>query len=161
MNSTSSIHKNAKCLCSSASIGRCSHIIGGSTIAIDFIVAIIGRSNIVDRSMRSGICLINGIVSFVGWDRHESSSTASSWRKLPRKVLYKGTFGAPDQGHTLDVWESQTTESALGWQRRHIAPRHILELSLEVILEHVLGIKTMTWIINPGSCSDSLSLPRN
>jgi hypothetical protein len=38
---------------------------------------------------------------------------------------------------------------------RHIAPRHILELTLEVILEltlevileHVLGIKTMTFLI--------------
>jgi hypothetical protein len=34
---------------------------------------------------------------------------------------------------------------------RHIAPRHILELTLEVILEvileHVLGIKTMTSVI--------------
>jgi hypothetical protein len=29
----------------------------------------------------------------------------------------------------------------------HIAPRHILELTLEVILEHVLGIKTMTSLI--------------
>jgi hypothetical protein len=34
---------------------------------------------------------------------------------------------------------------------RHIAPRHILELNieliLEVILEHVLGIKTLTSLI--------------
>ncbi len=34
---------------------------------------------------------------------------------------------------------------------RHIAPRHILELTLEVILEvvlkHVLGIKTITSLI--------------
>ncbi len=30
---------------------------------------------------------------------------------------------------------------------RHIAPHHILELTLEVILEHVLGIKTMTSLI--------------
>jgi hypothetical protein len=30
---------------------------------------------------------------------------------------------------------------------RHIVPRHILELILEVILEHVLGIKTMTSLI--------------
>jgi hypothetical protein len=34
---------------------------------------------------------------------------------------------------------------------RHIVPRHILELNLEVILEvileHVLGIKTMTSLI--------------
>ena len=43
----------------------------------------------------------------------------------------------------------------------HIAPHHILELTLEVILEHVLGTKTMTRIFNPGSLSESLSLPRN
>ncbi len=72
-----------------------------------------------------------------------------SWRKPPRKISYKRTFGTPDQGQTLDLlWESQTTESALGWRTRHIAPRHILELTLEVILEvileYVLGIKTMT-----------------
>ncbi len=69
------------------------------------------------------------------------------WRKPPRKISYKHTFGVPDQGQMLDVWESQTTESALGWHTCHIAPRHILELSLEVILEHVLGIKTMTSLI--------------
>ncbi len=70
------------------------------------------------------------------------------WRKPPRKLLYTCTFGAPDQGQTLDVWESQTTESALRWRTCHITPRHILELTLEVILEvileYVLGIKTMT-----------------
>ncbi len=69
------------------------------------------------------------------------------WCKLPRKVLHKCTFGARDQGQMLEVWESQTTESALGWHMRHIAPPHILELTLEVILEHVLGIKTMTSLI--------------
>jgi hypothetical protein len=72
-------------------------------------------------------------------------------RKPPRKVLYKRTFGAPDQGQMLDVWESQTIESALRWWTRHIAPHHILELTLEVILEvileHVLGIKTITSLI--------------
>jgi hypothetical protein len=57
--------------------------------------------------------------------------------------------------------ESQTTESALRWQTRYVAPYHNLELTLEVILEHVLGIKTMTLIFNPGSRSDSLSLPKN
>jgi hypothetical protein len=73
------------------------------------------------------------------------------WRKLPRKVSYKCTFGAPDQGQMLDVWESQTSESALRWLTCHIAPCHILELTLEVILEvileHVLGIKTMASLI--------------
>ncbi len=76
---------------------------------------------------------------------------SDQWSKPPRKVLYKRTFGAPDQGQMLDVWESQTSESALRWQTRHIAPCHILELTLEVILEvileHVLGIKIMTSLI--------------
>jgi hypothetical protein len=44
---------------------------------------------------------------------------------------------------------------------RYVVPRHNLELTLEVILEHVLGIKTMTLIFNPGSRSDSLSLPKS
>ncbi len=73
------------------------------------------------------------------------------WRKLPRKVLYRRTFGAPDQGQMLDMWESQTTESALRWRTHHIAPCHtleiVLEINLEVTLEHVLGIKTMTSLI--------------
>ncbi len=73
------------------------------------------------------------------------------WHKPPRKVLYRCTFGAPDQGQTLDMWESQTTESALRWRTRHIPPRHtlevVLEVNLEVTLEHVLGIKTMTSLI--------------
>ncbi len=77
------------------------------------------------------------------------------WGKPPRKVSYKRTFGVPDQGQMLNMWESQTTESALGWHTCHIAPCHtleltlevILELTLEVILERVLGIKTMTSLI--------------
>jgi hypothetical protein len=44
---------------------------------------------------------------------------------------------------------------------RYVAPCHNLELTLEVILEHVLGIKTMALIFNPGSHSNSLSLPKN
>jgi hypothetical protein len=78
-------------------------------------------------------------------------SKTKYWRKPPRNVLYKRTFGMPDQGQTLDMWESETTESALRWQTRHIAPCRILELTLEVILEvildHVLGIKIMTFLI--------------
>jgi hypothetical protein len=61
-----------------------------------------------------------------------------------RKVLYKCTFGTPDQGQMLDVGESPATESALRWQTRYIAPCHNLELTLEGILEHMLGIKTIT-----------------
>ncbi len=40
-------------------------------------------------------------------------------------------------------------------------PRHNLELTLEVNLDHKLGIKTMTLVFSPGSCSKSLSLRRN
>ncbi len=89
-----------------------------------------------------------------------SSVPSEQWCKPPRKVLYKRTFGVPDQGQTLDVWKSQTTESALRWLMWYITPRHSLELTLEVILLLVLGIKTMTLVFNPGSRSKSLSLPR-
>jgi hypothetical protein len=44
---------------------------------------------------------------------------------------------------------------------RRVAPHHILELTLEVILDHKIGIKTMTLAFSPGSRSESLSLPRN
>jgi hypothetical protein len=59
---------------------------------------------------------------------------------------------------------------------RHIAPRHTLELTLKIILELTLEVileltlevilRTCTWdkdhnIFNPGSRSNSLSLPRN
>ncbi len=52
-------------------------------------------------------------------------------------VPYIHTFGEPDQGQTLDVQESQTTESALrdDWTRN--IPCHTLEDVLEVILEHM------------------------
>jgi hypothetical protein len=40
-------------------------------------------------------------------------------------------------------------------------PRHIFELTLEVIPDHKLGIKTITLVFSPGSCNNSLSLPRN
>ncbi len=43
----------------------------------------------------------------------------------------------------------------------YVAPHHNLELTLEVILEHKLRIKTMTIFLSPGSCSKSLSLPKN
>ncbi len=44
---------------------------------------------------------------------------------------------------------------------RYVAPRHILELTLEVIRVHKLGIKTMSLVFSPGSCSNSVSLPSN
>ncbi len=43
---------------------------------------------------------------------------------------------------------------------RYIAPRHILELFLEVILDHKIGIKDHDLAFSPGSRSESLSLPR-
>jgi hypothetical protein len=44
---------------------------------------------------------------------------------------------------------------------RYVAPRHNLEFTFEVILDHKLEIKTMTLVFSPGSRSESLSLPRN
>ncbi len=44
---------------------------------------------------------------------------------------------------------------------RYVAPHHILELTLEVIPDHKLRIKTMTLAFSPASLSNSLSLPRN
>ncbi len=43
----------------------------------------------------------------------------------------------------------------------YVTPRHNLELTLEVILDHKFRIKTMTLVFSPGSRSESLSLPRN
>ncbi len=52
-------------------------------------------------------------------------------------VPYIRIFGAPDQGQTLDVQESQTAKSALRdhWTRN--VPHHTLEVVLEVTLEHM------------------------
>jgi hypothetical protein len=44
---------------------------------------------------------------------------------------------------------------------RYVAPHHNLELTLEVVLDHKLRIKTTTLLFSPGSRSKSLSLPRN
>ncbi len=70
------------------------------------------------------------------------------WRKPPRKVLYKRTFGAPDQGQMLDMWESQTTESALRWCTRHIVPCHTLG--------YILGFGSGSQILDWESCDQSL-----
>jgi hypothetical protein len=43
----------------------------------------------------------------------------------------------------------------------HVVPQHNLELTLEIILEHKLRIKAMSLIFHPGSCSESIYLPRN
>ncbi len=62
-------------------------------------------------------------------------ATPSKCRKPLINVPYICTFGAPDQGQTLDVQESQTTKSALrdDWTRN--VPHHTLEVVLEVTLE--------------------------
>jgi hypothetical protein len=44
---------------------------------------------------------------------------------------------------------------------RYVAPRHILELTFEVILDHKNEIKDHDLVFSPGSRSKSLSLPRN
>ncbi len=73
------------------------------------------------------------------------------WRKPPRNVSYTRTFGVPDHGQMLDVWGSQTAESALTWETCYAMPRHILELTLEVIPDHKFWIKTLTLVSSPGS----------
>ncbi len=52
-------------------------------------------------------------------------------------VPKKCTFGAPDQVQTLDMWESQTAESALRDDWTWNVPHHTLEVVLEVTLEHM------------------------
>ncbi len=77
-------------------------------------------------------------------------------------VLYKGTFGAPDQGQMLDVWESQTTGSALRW----LAPYRFTLYSWSCSWSyswshswtHVLGTKTMTSLILDHVAMDYLYL---
>ena len=44
---------------------------------------------------------------------------------------------------------------------RYVAPCHIIELTLEVILDHKIGIKDHALVFSPGSRSKSLSLLRN
>ena len=56
-------------------------------------------------------------------------------------VPYKRTFGVPDQGQMLDVREGQTVESALRddwtWNVPHHTLEVVLEVTLEVLLEHM------------------------
>ena len=53
----------------------------------------------------------------------------------------------PDQGQMLDMQEGQTAKSALRDDRTRNVPHHTLEVVLEVTLEHVHRIKTMTSLI--------------
>ncbi len=72
------------------------------------------------------------------------------WHKPPRKVLYKCTFGMPDQGQMLDVWEAQiqTNESALRWHMYHITPCHTLG--------YILGFGSVSSILDWESCDQGL-----
>ncbi len=75
----------------------------------------------------------------------DQGQTLDMWecRIPPKKVLYLHTFGAPDQGQMLEVWESQTTVSALRWRMHHIAPHH----NLGYILGCGLGVLwTGSWM---------------
>ncbi len=71
--------------------------------------------------------------------------------KPPINVPYKHTFGVPDQGQTLDVWESQTTESALRWLAPYRSKSYSWSCSWSYSWSyswtHVLGINTMTSLI--------------
>jgi hypothetical protein len=64
---------------------------------------------------------------------------------------YNGTFGAPDQGETLDVCESQTTGSALRWLALYPSTSYSWSCSWSYSWSyswtHVLGTKTMTSLI--------------
>jgi hypothetical protein len=66
-------------------------------------------------------------------------------------VPYDGTFGTPDQGQMLDVWESQTTGSALRWLAPYRSTSYSWSCSWSYSWSyswtHVLGTKTMTSLI--------------
>ncbi len=87
------------------------------------------------------------------------------WHKPPRKVLYWRTFGVPDQGQTLDVWESQTTESALRWRAPYRSTSYSWSYpwsySWSYSWTHVLGIKNMTSLILDHVAMDYLYLGTN
>ncbi len=71
--------------------------------------------------------------------------------KPPINVPYKCTFGAPDQGQMLDMWESQTTKSALRWLAPYCSTSYSWSCSWSFSWiyswTHVFGIKTMTSLI--------------
>ncbi len=83
------------------------------------------------------------------------------WCKPPRKVLYRRTFGTPDQGQTLDVWESQTTESAMRWRAPYRSTSYSWSCSWSYSWTHVLRIKTMTSLILDHVATDYLYLGIN
>ncbi len=91
--------------------------------------------------------------------------TVHSWCKPPRKVSYKCTFGAPDQVQMLDVWESQTTESALRWRAPYRSTSYSWSCSWSYSWiyswTHVLGIKTMASLILDHVAMDYLYLGTN
>ncbi len=85
--------------------------------------------------------------------------------KLPKKVSYICTFDAPDKGQLLDMWESQTTESALRWWAPDCSTSYSWSCSWSYSWSyswtHVLGIKTMTSLILDHIAMDYLYLGTN
>ncbi len=89
--------------------------------------------------------------------------------KPPRYVLYKGTYvpyddtyGVSDQGQMLDVWGSQTTESALRWLALYCSTSYSWSCSWSYSWSYswtnVLRIKTMTSLILDHIAMDYLYL---
>jgi hypothetical protein len=80
-------------------------------------------------------------------------------------VPYEGTFGMPDQGQTLDVWESQTTKSALRWLAPYCSMSYSWSCSWSYSWSyswtHVLRTKTMTSLILDPVTRDHLYLGIN
>ncbi len=93
----------------------------------------------------------------------------STCRKPPSYVPYKGTyvpyegtFGMPDQGQMLDMWESQTTGSALRLLAPYCSTSYSWSCSWSYSWSyswtHVLGTKTMTSLILDPIARDHLYL---
>jgi hypothetical protein len=77
-------------------------------------------------------------------------------------VPYEGTFGVPNQGQTLDMWESQITGSALKWLAPYRSTSYSWNCSWSYSWRyswtHVLGTKTMTSLILDHVAMDYLYL---
>ncbi len=110
-------------------------------------------SNLVGKfHLYPQLWLKNILVScFVEW-------LTSTCHKPPRYVPYKGTYvpyngtyGTSNQGQTLDVWGSQTTESALRWLALYHSTSYSWSCSWSYSWSyswtHVLRIMTMTSLI--------------
>ncbi len=97
----------------------------------------------------------------VGYIKALPPGVMEPWRKPPRKVSYKRTFGMPDQVQTLDVWESQTTESALRWRAPYCSTSYSWSCSWSYSWTHVLGIRTMASLILDHVATNYLYLGTN